>query len=145
MDDRMGAVLVQAGKISQKQLDAALAAERETGGGSTASCSASATCTTRAGRLPVQALRRSGGRPANEDDPAVKISPPSCAQVHRAPDLESCRAPTVATTDPTNVFALDDIKFMTGYTVEPVVAFEEALGTASTASTARPAPWSSRR
>ena len=32
MDDRMGAVLVQAGKISQKQLDAALAAQRETGG-----------------------------------------------------------------------------------------------------------------
>jgi type IV pilus assembly protein PilB len=30
-------------------------------------------------------------------------------------------------TDPTNVFAMDDIKFMTGYTVEPVVASEIAI------------------
>ena len=29
--------------------------------------------------------------------------------------------------DPTNVFAMDDIKFMTGYNVEPVVASESAL------------------
>ena len=28
--------------------------------------------------------------------------------------------------DPTNVFAMDDIKFMTGYNVEPVVASETA-------------------
>ena len=28
---------------------------------------------------------------------------------------------TIAMTDPTNVFAMDDIKFMTGYNVEPVV------------------------
>ena len=30
-------------------------------------------------------------------------------------------------TDPTNVFALDDLKFMTGYNVEPVVAWETAV------------------
>jgi type IV pilus assembly protein PilB len=30
-------------------------------------------------------------------------------------------------TDPTNVFAMDDIKFMTGYNVEPVVASEAAV------------------
>jgi type IV pilus assembly protein PilB len=30
-------------------------------------------------------------------------------------------------TDPTNVFAMDDIKFMTGYNVEPVVASETAV------------------
>ena len=30
-------------------------------------------------------------------------------------------------TDPTNVFALDDLKFMTGYNVEPVVAWERAV------------------
>ena len=30
-------------------------------------------------------------------------------------------------TDPTNVFAMDDIKFMTGYNVEPVVASERAV------------------
>ena len=34
---------------------------------------------------------------------------------------------TIAMTDPTNVFAMDDIKFMTGYNVEPVVASEIAV------------------
>ncbi len=34
---------------------------------------------------------------------------------------------TIAMADPTNVFALDDIKFMTGYNVEPVVASEQSL------------------
>ena len=34
---------------------------------------------------------------------------------------------TVALVDPTNVFALDDIKFMTGYNVEPVVASESEI------------------
>src|SRR5947207_13583732 len=35
---------------------------------------------------------------------------------------------TIAMTDPTNVFAMDDIKFMTGFNVEPVVASESASG-----------------
>ncbi len=34
---------------------------------------------------------------------------------------------TVATSDPTNVFAMDDIKFMTGFNVEPVVASEASI------------------
>lgn len=34
---------------------------------------------------------------------------------------------TIAMSDPTNVFAVDDIKFMTGYQVEPVVAAQTAL------------------
>lgn len=37
---------------------------------------------------------------------------------------------TVAVADPTNVLALDEIKFMTGYRVEPVVAPETSIRTA---------------
>ena len=37
---------------------------------------------------------------------------------------------TIAMTDPTNVFAMDDIKFMTGFNVEPVVASETAFAEA---------------
>jgi type IV pilus assembly protein PilB len=37
---------------------------------------------------------------------------------------------TIAMTDPTNVFAMDDIKFMTGFNVEPVVASETAISDA---------------
>jgi type IV pilus assembly protein PilB len=34
---------------------------------------------------------------------------------------------TLAMVDPTNVFAMDDIKFMTGFNIEPVVASENAI------------------
>src|SRR5713226_7358237 len=34
---------------------------------------------------------------------------------------------TVAMVDPTNVFAMDDIKFMTGFNIEPVVASESSI------------------
>ena len=34
---------------------------------------------------------------------------------------------TLAMVDPTNVFAMDDIKFMTGFNIEPVVASEAAI------------------
>jgi hypothetical protein len=37
---------------------------------------------------------------------------------------------TIAMTDPTNVFAIDDIKFMTGFNVEPMVASESAIARA---------------
>jgi type IV pilus assembly protein PilB len=33
----------------------------------------------------------------------------------------------VATADPSNIFALDDIKFLTGYNIQPVVSSEEAI------------------
>src|SRR5829696_3093126 len=37
---------------------------------------------------------------------------------------------TMAMADPTNVFAMDDIKFMTGLNVEPVIASEASIQTA---------------
>jgi type IV pilus assembly protein PilB len=37
---------------------------------------------------------------------------------------------TLAMADPTNVFAMDDIKFMTGLNVEPVIASETSIGNA---------------
>lgn len=36
----------------------------------------------------------------------------------------------LATADPSNIFALDDIKFLTGYNIQPVVASEEAIRSA---------------
>jgi type IV pilus assembly protein PilB len=39
---------------------------------------------------------------------------------------------TLAMADPTNVFAMDDIKFMTGLNVEPVIASESSLAAAIT-------------
>jgi hypothetical protein len=44
---------------------------------------------------------------------------------------------TIAMIDPTNVFAMDDIKFMTGYNVEPVVARKSAVADAIARTTRR--------
>jgi type IV pilus assembly protein PilB len=62
-------------------------------------------------------------------DPAVsKLVPAETAQKYQIVPLSRSGATlTIAMTDPTNVFAMDDIKFMTGYNVEPVVASEIAV------------------
>jgi type IV pilus assembly protein PilB len=67
-----------------------------------------------------------------EVDPAIiKIIPAETAKKYQVLPLSRSGATlTIAMADPTNVFAMDDIKFMTGYNVEPVVASEGALETA---------------
>jgi type IV pilus assembly protein PilB len=64
-----------------------------------------------------------------EIDPAiVKLIPAETVQKYQIVPLSRSGATlTIAMTDPTNVFAMDDIKFMTGYNVEPVVASETAV------------------
>jgi type IV pilus assembly protein PilB len=64
-----------------------------------------------------------------EIDPAViKLIPAETANKYQIIPLSRAGATlTIAMTDPTNVFAMDDIKFMTGYNVEPVVASETAV------------------
>src|SRR5574341_2196508 len=64
-----------------------------------------------------------------EIDPAViKLVPAETARKYQIVPLSRAGATlTIAMTDPTNVFAMDDIKFMTGYNVEPVVASESAV------------------
>jgi type IV pilus assembly protein PilB len=70
--------------------------------------------------------------PQFELDPAViKLIPADTAQKYQVVPLSRSGATlTIAMTDPTNVFAMDDIKFMTGYNVEPVVASEIAVSEA---------------
>ncbi len=65
------------------------------------------------------------------DASVLKLIPAETAQKYQiVPIGRSGATLTIAMTDPTNVFALDDIKFMTGYNVEPVVASETAVGEA---------------
>ena len=62
------------------------------------------------------------------DESVLKLVPPETAQKYQIIPLSRSGASlTIAMTDPTNVFAMDDIKFMTGYNVEPVVASEVAI------------------
>ena len=64
-----------------------------------------------------------------EVDPAIiKIIPAETSRKYQILPLSRSGATlTIAMADPTNVFAMDDIKFMTGYNVEPVVASESSL------------------
>jgi type IV pilus assembly protein PilB len=64
-----------------------------------------------------------------EIDPAVvKLIPIDVAQKYMVVPLSRVGSTlTVASVDPTNVFAMDDIKFMTGLNVEPVVATETSI------------------
>src|SRR5262245_51602143 len=65
------------------------------------------------------------------DSAIVKLIPAETAQKYQIIPLSRAGATlTIAMTDPTNVFAMDDIKFMTEYNVEPVVASETAVSDA---------------
>jgi type IV pilus assembly protein PilB len=62
------------------------------------------------------------------DQASIKLIPPDVAQKYLVIPLSRVGSTlTVATADPTNVFAMDDIKFMTGFNVEPVVASEASI------------------
>ena len=64
-----------------------------------------------------------------EIDPSIiKVVPGEVARKYGVLPVNKTGATlTIAMSDPTNVFAMDDIKFMTGYNVEPVVASEASL------------------
>ncbi|MGB9071040.1 MAG: type IV-A pilus assembly ATPase PilB [Terriglobales bacterium] len=64
-----------------------------------------------------------------EIDPAVvKLIPYETSKRYQILPLSRVGASlTIAMVDPTNVFAMDDIKFMTGFNIEPVVASESSI------------------
>src|SRR5712691_512312 len=65
------------------------------------------------------------------DPAAVSLVPQETAERYSVLPLSRVGATlTLAMVDPTNVFAVDDIKFMTGLSVEPVVVSETALNAA---------------
>jgi type IV pilus assembly protein PilB len=75
------------------------------------------------------------------DAATIKLIPAETAQKYQIVPLSRSGATlTIAITDPTNVFAMDDIKFMTGYNVEPVVASETAVADAIQRYYAAPPP-----
>ncbi len=131
MAARLGEILVKENLISADQLKQALEYQKQNGG--------------RLGTVLVKmglvtddevtaVLSRQYGVPSinlkfYEVDPAVvKLIPQETALRYQIVPLSRVGSTlTIAMTDPTNVFAMDDIKFMTGFTVEPVVASESAI------------------
>ncbi len=64
-----------------------------------------------------------------EIDPEVALLiPHEVVQKHNVMPVSRAGSTLIlATADPSNIFALDDIKFLTGYNIQPVVASEEAI------------------
>jgi type IV pilus assembly protein PilB len=128
---RIGELLLKEKRITPEQLQQALNAQRQSGGklgshlvtlGFVKDAEITALLSKQYG-VPSIALDRF------EIDPAVlRLVPAETARKYQILPLSRAGAAlTIAMTDPTNVFAMDDIKFMTGYNVEPVVASETAV------------------
>src|SRR3990170_8659497 len=131
MPVRIGELLLKEKRISPEQLQEALNYQRTSGGklganlvilGFVKDDEITALLSKQYG-VPSIALNQF------EIDPAViKLVPAETARKYQIVPLSRAGATlTIAMTDPTNVFAMDDVKFMTGYNVEPVVASETAL------------------
>jgi type IV pilus assembly protein PilB len=134
MSVRLGEILVKESLITQDQLQKALEFQRSNGG-------KLGSCLTKMGFITdddiTGVLSRQYGVPSinlkyYEIDPTViKLIPQDTANRYQVIPLSRVGSVlTIAMTDPTNVFAMDDIKFMTGFNVEPVVASESAIGEA---------------
>src|SRR3989449_2282790 len=134
MSVRLGEILVKESLITQDQLQKALEFQRANGG-------KLGSCLTRMGFITdddiTGVLSRQYGVPSinlkyYEIDPnVIKLIPQDTASRYQVIPLSRVGSVlTIAMTDPTNVFAMDDIKFMTGFNVEPVVASEAAIGDA---------------
>ena len=62
------------------------------------------------------------------DPEVVELIPHEVVQKHNVMPISRAGSTLIlATADPSNIFGLDDIKFLTGYNIQPVVAGEEAI------------------
>ncbi len=136
MSAKLGEILVRENLLTPQQLREALEFQREHGG--------------RLGFNLVKmglvsddmitaVLSRQYGVPSvnlelfDVDDSVIRLIPREVAEKYSVLPLSRVGATlTLAMVDPTNVFAMDDIKFMTGLNIEPVVVSEasvqEAIG-----------------
>ena len=133
---RLGELLLREKRVTPVQLQEALNHQRQNGG-------RLSTSLVKLGILTdddiTTVVSRHCGVPAInlrefDPDPAVVrlVSAESATKYNVLPVGRSGTTLTLAMADPTNVFAMDDIKFMTGLHVEPVVASESAIREAIT-------------
>ena len=131
MSAKLGEILVRENLISPQNLREALDYQREHGG-------RLAFNLVKLGLVSddmiTAVLSRQYGIPSvnldlfNIDPGVLRLIPQEVAQKHSVLPLSRVGATlTLAMVDPTNVFALDDVKFMTGLNVEPVVVAEGSV------------------
>jgi type IV pilus assembly protein PilB len=125
MSAKLGEILVRENLISPQNLRVALDHQREHGGRLASNLVKLGLVTD---DMITAVLSRQYGIPSvnldlfNIDSAVLRLIPQEVAQKHSVLPLSRVGATlTLAMVDPTNVFALDDVKFMTGLNVEPVV------------------------
>ncbi len=134
MSSRLGEILIKENLITSDQLRQALEHQKAGGG-------RLGTCLMKLGFISddeiTGVLSRQYGVPSinlkyyEVDASVIKLIPQDTAIRYQIVPLSRVGSTlTIAMTDPTNVFAMDDIKFMTGFNVEPVVASETAIAEA---------------
>ncbi|MCX5900011.1 MAG: type II secretion system protein GspE, partial [Proteobacteria bacterium] len=134
MSEKIGSLLLKKGAITPEQLDAALAFQKEKN-------IKLGVALTRLHFVKesvlLQVLSEQHGVPAMKlseftiDPDVIKLIPPEVAEKYMVLPISLKNAILiVAMTDPSNIFALDDLKFLTGFRVEPFVAADEAIMTA---------------
>src|SRR5512135_1597154 len=128
---KLGQLLIASSIISEDQLKQALGVQKKEGG-------RLGTNLVRLGFITedklVSFLSKQYGVPAinlsdYKIDPSVlKLIPADMAKKYLIMPVARVGATlTIAMADPSNVFAIDDVKFMTGYNVEVVVSSESAI------------------
>ncbi|MCG2813270.1 MAG: Flp pilus assembly complex ATPase component TadA, partial [Thermodesulfovibrionales bacterium] len=131
MAAKLGQILINSGIITEAQLNEALTIQKKFGG-------RLGTNLVKLGHLTedklVTFLSKQYGMSAIDlaeykiDSSVLKLITADMAKKYMIMPLTRTGATlTVAMADPSNVFAVDDIKFMTGYNVEVVIATESAL------------------
>ena len=134
MAARIGELLVETGGATQAGIDEALAGQRAAGGrlgshlvglGLARDADVAALLSRQLG-VPFIELGRFDVDPA-----AIALLPAATARKYETVPLSRTgTALVVAMSDPANVFAVDDIEFMTGCRLEPVVATQAAIAAA---------------
>ncbi|MEK7774231.1 MAG: ATPase, T2SS/T4P/T4SS family, partial [Deltaproteobacteria bacterium] len=131
MTDRIGELLVREKLITQEQLKNALEEQKKSGGRLGHNL-------TRLGYVTEEELTaflsRQYGIPTINlstheiDVEVLKLIPEDVAQKYQIlPVSRTGSTLVVAMADPSNIFAIDDIKFLTGYNVEPLVASDASI------------------
>jgi type IV pilus assembly protein PilB len=131
MSGRLGEILIKESLITSEQLQQALEYQKQHGGRLGSSLMKMGFVTD---DEITAVLSRQYGVPSinlkyyEVDAAVIKLIPQDTAVRYQVVPLSRVGSTlTIAMTDPTNVFAMDDIKFMTGFNVEPVVASETAI------------------
>ncbi|MGB4098108.1 MAG: type IV-A pilus assembly ATPase PilB [bacterium] len=131
MSERLGEILVREGLITAEQLAEALKYQSKHGG---RIGSAIVKLKFASEEDVTEILSEQFGVPSislgsfDIEESVLKLIPAEVARKYMLiPIIRTGASLTIAMADPSNVFAQDDIKFMTGYHVEPVVASEDAI------------------